>query len=85
MSFFNEFLKEIKFDRINDNVICSIEFGKSAMIFGSFKIISMAENEIVFSVKKRLFLVQGNALKIKSMAAGEMLVSGNVLGVIEKC
>jgi hypothetical protein len=85
MSFFYELIKDIKFDSDNGGVVCCIEFGKSALISGAFKVVSMTEKEIVFCAKKELYLVKGDGLKIKTMAVGEMMVSGNVLGVVKKC
>ena len=85
MSFFNEFLKDMKIDGLKNDIVCLIDFKKSAFVCGDYKIVSMSEKEIVFCVKKRLFSVHGEGLKIRTMAVGEMIVSGMVLGVNEKC
>ena len=81
MSFFNSFLKEIGISDLENKTSCSMVFGKAAMIVGVYKIVSMQEYEIVVCVEKINYKIWGNNLKIKTMSKGEIIISGNVVGV----
>jgi hypothetical protein len=82
MSFFNDFFNEIGFNS-SERLAVTVVFGKGAYVFGAYKILALAESEIVVLVKKKYYKIFGEKLKIKTMSKGEMVIVGNVVGATE--
>lgn len=82
MSFFNDFFTEIGFNS-SERLAVTVVFGKGAYVFGAYKILALAESEIVVLVKKKYYKIFGENLKIKTMSKGEMVIVGNVVGATE--
>lgn len=82
MSFFNDFFSEIGFNS-SERLAVTVVFGKGAYVFGAYKILALAESEIVVLVNKKYYKIFGENLKIKTMSKGEMVIVGNVVGATE--
>lgn len=83
MSFFNDFLDTISIDDRINKVSCNVVFGLNVKIIADFKIVKMAEDEIILKCKKELFKVVGSGLSAVMIAKGEIEIEGNVTGVMK--
>lgn len=81
MSFFNAIFKELGVGDDKENIMISVVIGKGAMLVSDYKILSFEDYEIVVLVNKISLKIYGEKLKIKTIAKGELVVSGNVVGV----
>ena len=81
MSFFNAIFKELDISEDKNNIMISTIIGKGAMLVCDYKILSFEDYEIVVLVNKISLKIYGEKLKIKTMSKGELVVSGNVVGV----
>ena len=83
MSFFNAIFKELDISEDKNNIMISTIIGKGAMLICDYKILSFEDYEIVVLVNKISLKIYGEKLKIKTMSKGELVVSGNVVGVVK--
>lgn len=83
MSFFNAIFKELDIIEDKNNIMISTIIGKGAMLVCDYKILSFEDYEIVVLVNKISLKIYGEKLKIKTMSKGELVVSGNVVGVVK--
>jgi len=83
MSFFNAIFKELDISEDKNNIMISTIIGKGAMLVCDYKILSFEDYEIVVLVNKISLKIYGEKLKIKTMSKGELVVSGNVVGVVK--
>lgn len=81
MSFFYDFLDEIGIGD-NKDFYCFIVFGKGVSFVGNYKIISMEQQEIELEIKKKIYVISGSDLSVKSMGKGEIVIRGNISGVV---
>lgn len=84
MSFFYDFLKELHIDDLSDKVAISMILNEGIMILGNIKLLNFSEESIVLSLKDKEIVVEGENLKIKTIAKGELVVVGNILKVSEE-
>lgn len=78
MSFFNDFLNYFKIDNSSENTIISAVVGVGIMIVGKVKIISLGDSQIQIKSNKDVVSIDGDNLKIKSLAKGEIVISGKI-------
>ena len=83
MSFFNAIFKELDISEDKNNIMISTIIGKGAMLVCDYKILSFEDYEIVVLVNKISLKIYGEKLKIKTMSKGELVISGNVVGVVK--
>ena len=78
MSFFNDFLESFKSDDSAGKTIVSMIVGVGIMVVGKIKIMNLDDENIVIKSNKDVLKINGEKLKIKSLAKGEIVVSGNI-------
>ena len=78
MSFFNDFLESFKIDDSAGKTIVSMIVGVGIMVVGKIKIMNLDDENIVIKSNKDVLKINGEKLKIKSLAKGEIVVSGNI-------
>ena len=81
MSFFNDFLESFKLNDTSDKIILNMVVGVGIMIVGKIKIMNLDSQSIVIKANGKNLCIMGEELKIKSVAKGEILVSGNILKI----
>lgn len=84
MSFFYDFLNEIKVNELSNKVTISIILNEGAMVVGKIKVISFSSEVVVLCVSDRMVKIEGENLKIKTASKGEIVIIGNVKRVSEK-
>ena len=84
MSFFYDFLNEIKVNDLSNKVTISIILNEGAMVVGKIKVISFSSEAVVLCVGDRMVKIEGENLKIKTASKGEIVIIGNVKRVSEK-
>ncbi len=82
--YINMFVDELKL-KLNMEDLCqyalSVFDNKYALIEGVKNLVFSSEEQVKVRVKKMMIILEGKELKIKEVGDGNVLVSGEILGV----
>lgn len=78
MSFFNDFFEYFNVSENGEEPKITLVFGLGLMISGNIKLGQIDEDKIVIYGKHRPIYVCGTKLVIKTIAKGEVVVSGDI-------
>lgn len=78
MSFFYDFIKEMKVSDLKSETLLTFVVDKGFKIIGKIKIELLEETKIVFKVNNKCITVFGEDFHMKTVSKGELLVLGKV-------
>lgn len=78
MSFFYDFVKEMKVGDLKSETVLSFIVDKGLKIIGKIKIELLEETKIVFKANKKTVTICGENFHMKTIAKGELLVLGEI-------
>lgn len=81
MSFFYDFVKEMKISDLETETLMSFILDKGFRVIGKIKVMLLEENKIIVKSHKKQITIYGENLEMNTIAKGEIIVSGKVFKI----